>query len=133
MKDKLNAGVKFREWFRPFAPVVQEKDAETYFDGSGLSPFMSFAAKVKPEWKDIIPAIVHVDGTARVQTVNKQQHEWLYTLLDEYKALSGKGVLLNTSFNTKGKPLLNSAAEALDILKNTQLDAVVIEDQLFLK
>lgn len=116
MKDKLNEKVKKREWFRPFAPVVRLEDVEKYFDFQGESRFMSFYAYVKPEWKEKLAAITHVDGTARLQTVTREQNEIIYDLLTAFDKQTGLGVLLNTSFNVNGKPLINSYKDALKML-----------------
>ena len=94
---------------------------------------MSFCPKVRPEWKETSAAITHVDGTARVQTVTREQNEWLYDLLTEFESLTGIGVLLNTSFNVNGKPILSSVREAFDVFNNTRLDALVIEDTYITK
>lgn len=128
MKDILNAKVKHREWYRPFAPVVRLEDVSEYFEWEGESRWMSFCPKVKEEWQDKLPAITHVDGTARVQTVTKEQNEWLYNLLTAFKEKTGVGVLLNTSFNVDGKPILSTLQDAFTILERTQMDCLVIED-----
>ena len=106
IKDKVNK-IKQRELFRPFAPVVMEKYANEWFDmpNGKPTPYMQYAVKcLKP---DLIPAVVHEDGTSRVQTVNKEQHPGLYGVLQEWYKLTGVPVLLNTSLNVKGQPLLN--------------------------
>jgi predicted NodU family carbamoyl transferase len=128
MKDTLNAKVKNREWYRPFAPVVRLEDVNKYFEWNGEARWMSFCPNVRDEWKEQLAAITHVDGTARVQTVTREQNEWLYDLLTEFEKVSGVGVLLNTSFNVNGKPILSSVSEAFDVFMNTRLDALVIED-----
>jgi len=133
MKDTLNARVKYREWFRPFAPFVRKEDCGKYFEFDGDSPFMSFAAPVREEWRTSLGAVTHCDGTARIQTVTRESHKYFYDLLGEFNRLTGKRVLLNTSFNIKGKPILNTVKEALDVLRDTQIDAVVVEDKLFVK
>lgn len=133
MKDTLNEKVKNREWYRPFAPVVRLEDVDKYFEWDKEARFMSFCPNVKEEWKEKLQAITHVDGTARVQTVTKQQNEWLYNLLTEFEKLTGVGVLLNTSFNVAGKPILNTVAEAFQVYKTTRLDALVIEDTYIVK
>lgn len=133
MKDVLNKRVKFREYFRPFAPVVIEEKVSFFFEMDRISPYMSFAPLVRREWRDKIPAVVHVDGTSRVQTVNRAQNPWLYDLLAEFEKFSGYPILLNTSFNTKGKPILTRASDALEMLEMTGLDAVIIEDRLYRK
>lgn len=104
IKDEVNK-IKKREKFRPFAPVVLEEKASEWFDMSFPSPYMQYAVKCKKP--DLIPSVVHVDGTSRVQTVNKDQHPGLYEVLSNWYALTGVPVLLNTSLNIKGQPLLN--------------------------
>lgn len=107
-KDLVNT-VKGREMFRPFAPVVLEEHASEWFEISQPSPYMQFAVRCKKP--DLIPSVVHEDGTSRVQTVNKQQHAGLYKLLKKWHGYSGVPVLLNTSLNIKGQPLLNDLAD----------------------
>lgn len=128
MKDILNLKVKGREYYRPFAPVVRLEDVNKYFEWEGESRWMSFCPKVREEYKDKLGAIVHVDGTARVQTVTKEQNKFLYDLLTEVDKLTGIGVLLNTSFNIAGKPILNTYKDALWVLDNKDMDALVLED-----
>lgn len=104
MKDRVNKQVKFREWYRPFAPVCRKEDAPIYFESTTFDGFetMSYVARVKDEWKERLPAITHVDGTARLQTVDENDNKVLYDILTEFG-----GVLLNTSLNIKGKPIIN--------------------------
>lgn len=128
MKDILNEKVKHREWYRPFAPVVRLEDVDKYFEWNKESRWMSFCPKVKEEWKDKLAAITHVDGTARVQTVTREQNEWLYDLLTKFEEKTGIGVLLNTSFNVDGKPILSTVRDAFTILEKTELDCLVIEN-----
>lgn len=127
MKDILNEKVKNREWYRPFAPVVRLEDVNTYFEWEGEARWMSFSPKVKKKWQKKLPSITHIDGTARVQTVTKNQNEWLYNLLTLFKKETGVGVLLNTSFNVNGKPILSTVADAFEIFNNTELDSLIIE------
>ena len=127
MKDILNAKVKHREWYRPFAPVVRLEDVNKYFEWDKESRWMSFCPKVREEWKDKLGAITHVDGTARVQTVTREQNEWLYDLLTKFEEQTGVGVLLNTSFNVDGKPILSTIKDAFTILENTEMDCLLIE------
>lgn len=133
MKDTLNFKVKNREWYRPFAPVVRLEDVSTYFEFEGESRWMCFCPKVKNEWRDKLVSITHVDGTARVQTVTREQNEFLYDLITEFKSKTGIGVLLNTSFNVNGKPILSSIQDALNVFYNTRLDNLLIEDYYFNK
>jgi carbamoyltransferase len=127
MKNILNAKVKHREWYRPFAPVVRLEDVSKYFEWEGESRWMSFCPKVKEEWRDQLAAITHIDNTARVQTVTREQNEWLYNLITEFEKQTGIGVLLNTSFNVDGKPILSTIQDAFKILHETQLDNLILE------
>lgn len=128
MKDTLNAKVKGREYYRPFAPVVRLEDINKYFNWDKESRWMSFCPEVKDEYKSILKAITHIDGTARVQTVTREQNEFLYDLLTEMHNQKGIGVILNTSFNIAGKPILNTYEDALWVLDNKQMDALLLED-----
>jgi carbamoyltransferase len=104
IKDKVNQ-IKQRELFRPFAPVIMEEYAHLWFDMNFISPYMQYTVKcLKP---DRIPSVVHADGTSRVQTVNKEQHPGLYETLQKFYEITGVPILLNTSLNIKGQPLLN--------------------------
>ena len=139
MKDILNSKVKFREYFRPFAPFIREERANEIFEireggkPSANMKFMSFAPMVRPRWRDQLPAITHVDGTARLQTVTEDSHKLFNDILVEFEKLSDHGVLLNTSFNIKGLPILTRISDALHILENTDIDLVYIEGYLFSK
>lgn len=133
MKDILNAKVKFREWFRPFAPVCPVEDKDIYFDDAFESEYMSYAPSVKQEWRDELTSITHVDGTARLQTVTKYQHKLFYNITTEMKSRGKPSVILNTSFNIKGNPILTTVEDAFYVLENTELDFIVVEDLLFFK
>jgi carbamoyltransferase len=133
MKNILNAKVKNREWYRPFAPVVRLEDVNTYFEWEGESRWMSFCPKVREEYKEKLAAIVHVDGTARVQTVTREQNKFLYDILTKFKEKTGVGVLLNTSFNVGGRPILSTVKDAFKIFNETHLDRLIIEDFYFTK
>jgi carbamoyltransferase len=111
IKDRVNA-IKKRQNFRPFAPVIMEELVHDYFEmpNKTVSPYMQFVAKCKDPNK--FPAITHVDGTSRVQTVNRQQHVGLYDLLKEFYAKTGCPMLLNTSLNIKGQPIVNDEFDA---------------------
>lgn len=133
MKDRLNKQVKHREWYRPFAPVVRLEDVSEYFEWEDESRWMSFCPQVRDKYKDIIPAVVHIDGTARVQTVTREQNEVLYDLLTKFKQLTGIGVLLNTSFNVDGKPILSTIHDAIKVFESTELNALYVEGFYFNK
>jgi predicted NodU family carbamoyl transferase len=94
---------------------------------------MSFCPTVKPEWRKKLAAITHVDNTARVQTVTREQNEWLYDLLTKFEEETGVGVLLNTSFNVDGKPILSTCKDAFTILEKTEMDCLIIENYYFKK
>jgi carbamoyltransferase len=133
MKDKLNSRVKHRQAFRPFAPIVLAERAPEIFEGDEESPFMLVAKRVRPEWRDRIPAIVHVDGTARVQTVRRESNERLYRLIEAFAAVTGVPVLLNTSFNVKGEPIVETPRDAVDCFLSTGIDHLVVFDTLISK
>jgi carbamoyltransferase len=133
MKDILNRKVKGREWYRPFAPVVRLEDVNKYFEWNRESRWMSFCPVVREEWRNRLKAVTHVDNTSRVQTVTREQNQFLYNLLTHVNELTGMGVLVNTSFNVDGKPILNTYKEALWVLNNKQLDALVLENYFIQK
>jgi carbamoyltransferase len=126
VRDWINARVKQREWFRPLAPVVLEERAADFFDLPGTSPFMQFAAPVRPEMAALVPAITHVDGTARLQTVGPHDDPLLRTLLTGFEARTGVPVLLNTSFNGKDEPIVETPAEALASFRRMPLHALAM-------
>jgi carbamoyltransferase len=128
MKDHLNAKIKFREEFRPFAPVVMEQHYGEYFETLGMSqsPYMLFTHRaLRP---DAVAAVVHADQTSRVQTVNAQQNAYIYDILREFHALTGVPVLINTSFNLRGEPIVSSPADALKTFYASGIDCLAIED-----
>jgi len=133
MKDVLNAKVKFREWFRPFAPVCREEDREIYFDDAYIADYMSYAPLVKEEYRNKLPSITHVDGTSRLQTVSENQHELFYNILTHMNQTEKIPVILNTSFNIKGRPILTTLKDAFYVLDNTELDFLVVENLLIVK
>lgn len=125
MQAHLNL-IKDREDFRPVAPVVLEEEAADWFARARAAPFMTFVFRVRPNRVQQIPAVRHVDGTARVQTVNRAQNPALHALLQAFKALTGVPVLVNTSFNTRGEPIVCTPRDALESFCTTPLDALVI-------
>jgi carbamoyltransferase len=132
MQAKLNE-IKDREDFRPVAPVVMEEHAAQWFERARVAPFMLFIFDVRPEVADRIPAVRHVDGTARVQTINRNQHPLYYDLLAAFYARTGVPILVNTSFNTRGEPMVNSPRDALESFWTSPLDALVIGPYLITK
>jgi carbamoyltransferase len=133
MKDILNKRVKFRQAFRPFAPIVLFERAREIFEGDEDSPYMLLAKRVRPEWIDKIPGIVHVDGTARVQTIRRETNEPLYNLLKEFDAITGVPVLINTSFNVKGEPIVETPEDAMRCFLTTGIDYLILHDLVITK
>ena len=126
MREILNVKVKHRELFRPFAPVVKLERAGDYFACGMASPYMLFVTEVKPEMRSTIPAVTHVDGTARVQTVTAELNPRLHALLDEFEKLTSVPVLLNTSFNDRGEPIVCSPRDAVRTFTSTKIDVLVL-------
>jgi carbamoyltransferase len=129
MRDRLNRDIKYREEFRPFAPVISAESADRYFElppgGSRLGRFMSGVFPVRPEWRSRLAAITHVDGTARVQVLERDMAPRLSALLDAYGRRSGIPVLLNTSFNVAGEPIVCSALEGYSTFRRCAIDMLV--------
>lgn len=133
MKDILNLKVKHREWYRPFAPIVRLEDVSEYFEWEGESRWMNFCPKVREEYKEKLPAITHIDGTARVQTITREQNPFMYDLLTCFKEKTGIGVLVNTSFNVDGKPILSTYKDAFKVFDETELDRLYLDGYYFTK
>lgn len=132
MQARLN-DIKDREDFRPVAPVVLEEEAQNWFDGARVSPFMLFVFGVLPDKADKIPAVRHVDGTARVQTIRREQNPAYYDLLAAFHRRTGVPVLINTSFNTRGEPIVCTPRDAIESFWTSPLDALVIGSYLLEK
>ncbi|MCW2952293.1 MAG: carbamoyltransferase [Conexibacter sp.] len=126
MQDHINSKVKGREWFRPLAPIVLLDAAPEIFEIDRPAPFMQFAAGVRPEYRARLPAITHVDGTARLQTVERASNPLLHALLTRFEERTGCPVLLNTSLNGQGDPLTETPADALDCFRTTEMHALVM-------
>jgi carbamoyltransferase len=131
MKSRINLAIKKREGFRPFAPVVLEEDYSDWFVGQGDNEYMQYT--VKAQQQDLIPACVHVDGTSRVQTINESQNELLYQLISSFKKETGVPMLINTSFNERGEPMVHSPEDAIRTFFNTELDTLVLGNILIHK
>jgi carbamoyltransferase len=129
MRDRLNREIKYREEFRPFAPLVPIEAATRYFDlppgGERLARFMSGVFPVRPEWRSRLAAVTHVDGTARLQALERSMAPRLYALLEAYGRRSGIPVLLNTSFNVAGEPIVNRAVEGYSTFRRCGIDVLV--------
>ena len=128
MKDIINKKVKFREEFRPFAPSCIEQKAKKYFEISDSSPFMTAACFVKEKYQKLLPSITHLDKTARLQTVNKIQNNKYYKLLLEIEKITGFPIVLNTSFNIKGQPIVETPLDAISTYYSTGMDCLFIEN-----
>ena len=128
MKDHLNAKIKFREEFRPFAPVAKEEAYGAWFETLDMagSPYMLYTHKaLRPEET---AAVTHVDGTSRVQTVSREQNAYLYRIIDAFERLTGVPVLINTSFNLRGEPIVSSPSDALKTFFASGIDSLALED-----
>tara|TARA_X000001382_G_scaffold3950_1_gene3849 strand:+ start:1736 stop:3364 length:1629 start_codon:yes stop_codon:yes gene_type:complete len=128
MKDILNSRVKNREAYRPFAPVVRLEDVNKFFEWNTPSAHMNFSPLVKEEWRSKLASITHIDNTARIQTVTREENSFLYELLSIIDSKNGVGILLNTSFNVAGKPILNTVKDAFTIFHKTEMDNLLIEN-----
>lgn len=127
MRDILNKRVKMRETFRPFAPSVLEEAVGDFFQTSTPSPFMLLTAMVRPEKRDVIPAVLHVDGTSRLQTVSKRVNPRYWRLIDEFGRLTGVPLVLNTSFN-ENEPIVCTPQEAISTFLRTKMETLVLGD-----
>ena len=130
-KDIVNFEIKEREWFRPLAPIVPYDKQEFFFDEKIQSPYMSFALKFSNRVSGKFASVEHLDGTARLQTVTPNQNKWIYNLLEEIEKKTGYPIVMNTSFNIKGKPLINRISDAYDVFLKTKLTHLIIGDLLF--
>jgi len=157
MQSRINLKIKYRESFRPFAPIVLEERAQEYFDLPCDSPYMLKVGNVQPERRkpfDLerllsekggdmlpvvseprsdIPAVTHVDYSARVQTVDRGRNSALYDILTEYEKLTGCAVLVNTSFNVRGEPIVCTPMDAYECFMRTDMDVLVLEDAVLYK
>lgn len=132
-RDNLNTQVKHREPFRPFAPAVQKNKASTYFDipdNPVLTDYMLAVHDVKDEWQDSLPSITHTDGTARLQTVDNTTHPWFHDLLDHVNEQIGVPIVINTSFNLSGEPIVASPSDAIKTVRQSDIDILILQNQL---
>jgi carbamoyltransferase len=149
MQSRLNLAVKFRESFRPFAPLILAEDCPDWFDTSEPSDFMQYTANLVPSRRSLQPdefgslrerldfprcsigSVIHVDYSARLQTVAKEHHPDMHRLLARFKALTGVPILINTSFNVSGQPIVRTAAEGWECFLNTDIDLLVLNESLY--
>jgi carbamoyltransferase len=130
MNAKVNNAVKFREWWRPFAPSMLKEVAGEYLEHACDSPFMILTNPVRPEKRDIIPSVTHVDGSARPQTVEKEINPLYWNLINEFGKRTGVPVLMNTSFNLRGEAIVNTPSDAIRTFFSSGMDALVIGSYL---
>lgn len=133
MIERINAGIKKRESFRPFAPTVLAEKADEWFEEVTASPFMSLTVRARPERRDRIRAVVHVDGSARLQTLTREQNPRYYELIERFEDITGLPMVLNTSFNVAGEPIVESPGDALRTFLEAEIDLLVLEDRLVRK
>lgn len=135
MKDAINGAVKYRENFRPFAPAVLKERQQEYFEtgASGGASFMERVHAVRPEKRKVIPAVVHVDGSGRLQTVEKDTNPKFYALINEFERITGVPVVLNTSFNLNNEPIVCSPKDAIRTFYSSGLDVLILGDYAVVK
>jgi carbamoyltransferase len=126
MNTKVNNAVKFREWWRPFAPSLKKEVAAEYLESATDSPFMILTAHVRPEKKSVIPSVTHVDGSARPQTVEKEINPLYWRLIDEFGKRTGVPVVMNTSFNLRGEAIVHTPTDAIRTFFSSGMDALVM-------
>ena len=132
MKETINQKIKRRESFRPFAPSVLKEEVATYFEQEVDSPFMMHVVKVKSEWVKRLPAVTHVDGTGRLQTVEQDNNPLYYALINSFRRKTGLGIVLNTSFN-ENEPIVDTPEQALDCFLRTDMDALCLGRHILVK
>lgn len=133
MNAKVNSAVKFREWWRPFAPSLKKEAAGEYLESATDSPFMILTAQVRPEKRTIIPSVTHVDGSARPQTVEQQINPLYWRLIDEFGKRTGVPVIMNTSFNLRGEAIVHTPTDAIRTFFSSGMDALAIGSFLVVK
>jgi carbamoyltransferase len=131
MKDILNSRVKFREWFRPFAPVVLNEHKEEWFDMNFESPHMLYTVPCKKPQE--IPSVAHIDNTARVQTLTREHNPIFYSLIEEFNNITGVPIVMNTSLNVKGEPIVETPEDAMKLFEESDVDILVINDRVYFK
>jgi carbamoyltransferase len=132
MREIINRKIKMREGFRPFAPTVLEEDVGKYFELDRPSPYMLLVAQVRAEHRNL-PAITHVDNSARIQTISRTQDEMYYDLIHRFREKTGCSVIINTSMNVRGEPIVNTPADAYRCFMRTEMDALVAGPFILLK
>ena len=131
MKDVLNSRVKYREWFRPFAPVVLNELKEEWFDMDFESPYMLYTVPCKQP--QVIPSVAHIDNSSRVQTLTRDHHPKFYNLIEEFHKVTGVPVVMNTSLNVKGEPIVETPEDAMKLFHESDVEVLVINDTMYFK
>jgi len=133
IKEHINGNIKFREDFRPFAPAVRLEDVDEYFTYGWESPYMILVDKIRPEWKQQLAGVVHQDETSRVQTVTQEWNQVFYDLITRFREKTGVGVLLNTSLNRRGMPIVETPLQAIELFFSGAIDVLVIDNFIIKK
>jgi carbamoyltransferase len=131
MKDLINEKVKHRQWFRPFAPSILRERVVDWFEKDVCSPYMSFVIKFKEAVRERVPAVVHFDGTARLQTVTEEDNNWYYNFLLKWEEKTGVPIILNTSFNDR-EPIVETPEDAINCFLGTDIDYLYFVDEKIL-
>jgi carbamoyltransferase len=127
MKDMINEKVKHRQWFRPFAPSIIREEVSNWFSRDIDSPYMTCVIPFKEDVKNLVPAVVHFDGTARLQTVSQKDNKWYYNFIKKFQNKTGVPILLNTSFNDR-EPIVETPEHAINCFRNTNIDYLYFRD-----
>ena len=153
MQRDMNIKIKFRESFRPFAPIIKEDKLSEWYETDTISPYMLFVSKLKRNKyvedisnkkfdngfeklnvkRSVIPAVTHVDYSSRLQTVSKESNSFLYDILNEFEKITKVPILINTSFNIRGEPIVFKPIDALTCFMNTDIDCLLIENFFLIK
>lgn len=133
MRDHINLHIKQREWFRPLAPVILDFAMSDYFESPAFSPWMQFVWPIKSNYKARLPGITHIDGSARVQTITKKDNPLFYSLIENFYRVTNVPILLNTSLNIKGQPIVETPEEAIQAFLESDIDSLVINHFLVMK
>jgi len=128
MKDMINEKVKHRQWFRPFAPSILREDVKDWFEKDVDSPYMTTVLKWKKEVRGKVPAVVHLNNTARLQTVAENDNKWYYDFISKFKEKTGVPILLNTSFNDR-EPIVETPKHAINCFLGTNIDYLYFYDE----
>jgi carbamoyltransferase len=130
MKDTLNLKIKFREGFRPFAPVCLEEEAGAWFHLCGTRSLPHMLYTVESKNPEMLGAVTHINKTCRLQTVNRSQNDLLYNIISEFYKITGVPVLVNTSFNLRGEPIVSNASDAMNTFNKSNIDMVVFNGEV---